>query len=256
MVRKRVPISDYDRERQGQREHVTEYTQLRDVNARGSAPPSFSALRRRTTAGDYLSEKINYGGEVWTRGDVIADLQGQGADQRRIDAYMTGAQTLSESMARILPRKGTFRWHEARNPKTLEVVGTYGEIPFETGEGVAIRQAHTGTRYGEYEREGKIASVVNQPVRIRDTQTLRELASAIGRWHANESMDVQEALHQPTFVAGSVADQLAVVSQRYPNGPEFSPDTRYAVFNIDGKSYAAYMNKDGSFSIKILRGVY
>lgn len=42
----------------------------------------------------YLAERINYGGEIKTRGEVISEMQAQGTRQVLIDRYMQGAKTL------------------------------------------------------------------------------------------------------------------------------------------------------------------
>jgi hypothetical protein len=46
----------------------------------------------RSTAQSYLTELISYGGEMWPRGRVIADLQRLGRSQAQIDAYMIGLE--------------------------------------------------------------------------------------------------------------------------------------------------------------------
>jgi hypothetical protein len=43
----------------------------------------------------YLNEQINYGGEIKSRGSVIAEMQKQGTPQKQIDAYMMGAKAIS-----------------------------------------------------------------------------------------------------------------------------------------------------------------
>lgn len=47
----------------------------------------------------YLNEKINYGGEIRSRGSVIAEMQKEGAPQKNIDAYMIGAKTIEQPPA-------------------------------------------------------------------------------------------------------------------------------------------------------------
>lgn len=51
-------------------------------------------MKRLTAIEIYLSETINYGGEIRTRGSVIAEMQREGTPQKLIDAYMVGAKTL------------------------------------------------------------------------------------------------------------------------------------------------------------------
>jgi hypothetical protein len=50
--------------------------------------------KRRNIADEYLSEEINYGGEIRTRGSLISEWQKQGVPQGQIDAYMGGAKTI------------------------------------------------------------------------------------------------------------------------------------------------------------------
>lgn len=52
---------------------------------------------RRNLAQEYLSEQINYGGEIKTRGEVRAEMQREGTPQKQIDAYMMGAKTITEA---------------------------------------------------------------------------------------------------------------------------------------------------------------
>jgi hypothetical protein len=51
------------------------------------------------TAQDYLAELIDYGGEQWPRGRVIADMQAKGFSQSEIDCWMMG-QNLAKSLAK------------------------------------------------------------------------------------------------------------------------------------------------------------
>ena len=46
-------------------------------------------------ASGYLNQKINYGGEIKTRGAVISEMQKAGTSQRLIDSYMIGAKEVS-----------------------------------------------------------------------------------------------------------------------------------------------------------------
>jgi hypothetical protein len=51
------------------------------------------------TASDYLSELVSYGGEVMSRGEMIADLQKTLGDPAMVDRYLQGhdlAQQLRE----------------------------------------------------------------------------------------------------------------------------------------------------------------
>ena len=52
-------------------------------------------LRKKVTP-TYLQEKINYGGEIKTRGEVIKELQDKGIPQKNIDYYMMGAKKIPE----------------------------------------------------------------------------------------------------------------------------------------------------------------
>ena len=47
---------------------------------------------------EYLSERINYGGIMTRRVDVIKDLKEKGGTPRMIDAYMMGADLVKEKM--------------------------------------------------------------------------------------------------------------------------------------------------------------
>lgn len=49
------------------------------------------APKEKKGADAYLSEKIDYGGEMMSRGAVIADLKKQGASQANIDRYLQGS---------------------------------------------------------------------------------------------------------------------------------------------------------------------
>jgi hypothetical protein len=42
----------------------------------------------------YLNEQINYGGEIRSRGSIIAEMQKAGTSQKQIDAYMMGAKSV------------------------------------------------------------------------------------------------------------------------------------------------------------------
>ncbi len=55
-----------------------------------------------------MAQKINYGGEVWTRGDVAKQLQNEGAPQKKIDIFAFSGKTLTEEEAKRLYPKGTF----------------------------------------------------------------------------------------------------------------------------------------------------
>ena len=50
----------------------------------------------------YLNEKINFGGEIRSRGSVIAEMQKQGTSQKLIDSYMMGAKTIKTGKPEIL----------------------------------------------------------------------------------------------------------------------------------------------------------
>lgn len=52
--------------------------------------------KQRQTVNDYLNEIINYGGELRSRGSVMAEMQREGTPQRYIDAYMMGARTVRQ----------------------------------------------------------------------------------------------------------------------------------------------------------------
>ena len=40
----------------------------------------------------YLDELVEYGGEMWRRGDVILDLKQSGLDDRCVDRYLQGME--------------------------------------------------------------------------------------------------------------------------------------------------------------------
>lgn len=65
-----------------------------ELNARRDEWPIAEAIRVPRGAQGYLSEWILYGGEVRTRGEVIAEMAAAGTPQRLIDAYMIGARTI------------------------------------------------------------------------------------------------------------------------------------------------------------------
>ncbi len=46
----------------------------------------------------YLNEQINYGGEMRSRGSVIAEMQKQGTPQKQIDAYMIGTKAAKSNL--------------------------------------------------------------------------------------------------------------------------------------------------------------
>lgn len=43
----------------------------------------------------YLTELVNFGGEIMTRGEMIAILQAEGFDQVMIDRYLQGQEAVS-----------------------------------------------------------------------------------------------------------------------------------------------------------------
>ncbi len=52
-----------------------------------------------------MAQKINYGGEVWTRGEVAKDLQKRGFPQKAIDIFAFRGETLTEEEAsRLIPK--------------------------------------------------------------------------------------------------------------------------------------------------------
>lgn len=53
--------------------------------------------RKRTTSSSYLNEKVNFGGEIKTRGEVYKIYQKEGASQKNIGAWMMGAKTIPDS---------------------------------------------------------------------------------------------------------------------------------------------------------------
>jgi hypothetical protein len=55
--------------------------------------------KREAGLGAYFNEQINYGGEIRSRGSVIAEMQKQGIPQKQIDAYMIGAKAEPISIA-------------------------------------------------------------------------------------------------------------------------------------------------------------
>jgi hypothetical protein len=50
----------------------------------------------------YLNEQINYGGELRSRGSVIAEMQKAGTTQKQIDAYMMGSKTVSPDVVSVI----------------------------------------------------------------------------------------------------------------------------------------------------------
>ncbi len=60
----------------------------------------FSTRPRRNRLIDrYLTEPVNFGGEVMTREHVIRTLKSVGADDRSVDRYLQGAE-LAQQIAR------------------------------------------------------------------------------------------------------------------------------------------------------------
>ncbi len=54
--------------------------------------PFSTRLRPQTLLDRYLAEPVLYGGELWTRGDVIRDLKRCGLDDRSVDRYLQGSE--------------------------------------------------------------------------------------------------------------------------------------------------------------------
>jgi len=54
----------------------------------------------------YLNEEINYGGEIRTRGSIIAEMQKEGIPERQIGLYMMGAKTLKGKPSPVPPELG------------------------------------------------------------------------------------------------------------------------------------------------------
>lgn len=86
-----------------------------------SAPAKIQKL-----ATTYLNEKINYGGEIKTRGEVIAGLQGRGESRGKIDHFMMGAKAITpETLTEIpepVPEKPTVPPVEAVSPSSKNPV--------------------------------------------------------------------------------------------------------------------------------------
>ncbi len=64
-------------------------------------------MKRATLVEHYLNEIIDYGGEPYTRGEVILDMQRIGATQGMIDRWFQGyehTQRLRERSAQISTR--------------------------------------------------------------------------------------------------------------------------------------------------------
>ena len=78
--------------------------------------------RRRPLMDRYMNEQFSYGGELWTRADVIRDLKRIGADNRMIDRYLQGAEHKNcleaESRPPHLPLAITLSYDE-RKPCSL-----------------------------------------------------------------------------------------------------------------------------------------
>ncbi len=116
---------------------VEQETQQAIATARANAREHLAPTSVKTA---YLNEKINYGGETRTRGEVIAEMQKQGTPQKQIDAYMMGAKTLPE----IKTRKGL------KGP--LKELGGMPRPP----EGLTKAESeHLGTREQEALRGGQ-----------------------------------------------------------------------------------------------------
>ena len=48
--------------------------------------------RRQTLVDRYLNELISYGGELWTRAEIIQDLKSMGCNDRMVDRYLQGTE--------------------------------------------------------------------------------------------------------------------------------------------------------------------
>lgn len=110
---------------------------------------------RRDIVQDYLSEKINYGGEIATRGSVYARLQKEGHPQKLIDAYMSGAKTIQSKEKAAEPTKSTttpYTITDARYSKGNKVVQAPGKGQFKSdihwlAEGLGGRYVHRSHGY-------------------------------------------------------------------------------------------------------------
>lgn len=84
MPRKRVDVSGYDRDRNGRRESVRAYSQLREVL--GETVPGFAALKRKTnTQLGFLTNSLAPAG--WGLGDVIDPSELKIGDVAVINTY-------------------------------------------------------------------------------------------------------------------------------------------------------------------------
>ena len=92
------PHPAFKRRRESEREQI-----MRKSPGAAAEEREFKEVQRGAAAGgpapakaaDYLAEPIMFGGEVKTRGEVIAELQQQGHRQVLIDRFMQGSQTLT-----------------------------------------------------------------------------------------------------------------------------------------------------------------
>lgn len=50
------------------------------------------AVTTKTFVDRYFEERLDYGGELWTRSDIIRDLRRLGTPERCIDRWLQGAE--------------------------------------------------------------------------------------------------------------------------------------------------------------------
>ncbi len=138
---------------------------------------------------------------------------------------------------------------QARKPstkrrKTVSVTGKIARL------NDRVWHAPSSTLYRRGLKKGDKLDVYLKRVKIRDTPPARELAEGIKQWHRKPDISMEEAFQQPTFVAGSVADQLATATERFAK-LEPSKTTYFEHFSgVGGRTFYAYLHADGSFVIR------
>jgi hypothetical protein len=88
-------------------------------SGRKTDPPQGKATltKKKNAAQEYLGEEINYGGEIRTRGSVIAEMQADGIPQPVIDAYLMGQARQTEISRATPSRKNMTPTATLINPK-------------------------------------------------------------------------------------------------------------------------------------------
>jgi len=112
---------------------------------------SEKAKPKRVTARDYLEEKVVAGGIETTRGQLIKELQAQGANRQQIDMYLMGLETGKEAREKAKPEKAKGKKAE-KLPEGAELVARHMKKPEYKGDSEIVTEYYvTKAPSGKYE---------------------------------------------------------------------------------------------------------